>query len=80
MNLTYNDPMTHKEILTGNKLYTDFFAKSQFDANVYQTIWRGVESTNSFCFINPEVRYKKRNEQVRRRLIEVFNISSDALI
>lgn len=75
MNFTYNEEGVEKT--TENKLYTDFFAKSQFNADVYQTIWKGKPSGNSFCFINPEVRYKNHNEQVRRRLIEVFKIEDE---
>lgn len=76
MNFTYKDEKGDNKT-TENKLYTDFFAKSQFNADVYQTIWKGKPSGNSFCFINPEVRYKNHNEQVRRRLIEVFKIEDE---
>lgn len=76
MNFTYKDEKGDNKT-TENKLYTGFFAKSKFDAEVYQTMWRGDPSTNSFCFINPVVRYKNHNEQVRRRLIEVFKIEDE---
>lgn len=75
MNFIYNEEGVEKT--TENKLYTVFFANSKCDAEIYQTIWRGVKSINSFCFINPEVRYKNHNEQVRRRLIEVFKIEDE---
>jgi len=61
---------------TSNSIYNEFFSKSNFDAKVENTKWRGQDSTNSFCFINPEVKYKQRQKEVLRKLREVFEIQS----
>lgn len=76
MNFTYKSEKCENKS-TENKLYTVFFANSKCDAEIYQTIWRGVKSINSFCFINPEVKYKDRNEQVCKCLLNVFEIQDE---
>lgn len=59
-----------------NPIYTKFFSDSELEVKVYNTIWRGVTSNNSFCFINPEVKYKQRENEVLNKLKEVFEIES----
>ena len=59
-----------------NPIYTEFFSLCDLEVKVYNTIWRGVTSNNSFCFINPEVKYKQRENEVLNRLKEVFSIES----
>lgn len=62
---------------TCNIIYNEFFAKSNLDAKIEVTKWRGQDSKNSFCFINPEVKYKEREGVVLKKLKEVFDITSD---
>ena len=62
---------------TSNPIYTEFFSKSDLEAEVENTIWRGRPSGNSFCFINPKVKYKERKDVVLSKLREVFDIKSD---
>lgn len=64
---------------TTNPIYTEFFSKSNLEADVEKTIWRGQRqpSDNSFCFINPKVKYKEREGVVLNKLKEVFGITSD---
>jgi hypothetical protein len=62
---------------TSNPIYTEFFSKSDLEAEVENTIWRGRPSGNSFCFINPKVKYKERKDVVLNKLREVFDIKSD---
>ena len=45
---------------TTNPIYTEFFSKSKLEAKVEKTKWRNQPSKNSFCFINPEVKYNER--------------------
>ena len=59
-----------------NPIYKEFFAKSNLEAEVEKTIWRGAPSENSFCFINPKVKYKERKDRVLNKLIEIFDINS----
>ena len=59
-----------------NHIYKEFFAKSNLEAEVEKTIWRGAPSENSFCFINPKVKYKERKDRVLNKLIEIFDINS----
>lgn len=59
-----------------NPIYTEFFSRSELDVKVDNTIWRGVPSNNSFCFINPKVKYKQRENDVLNKLKEVFSIES----
>lgn len=61
-----------------NPIYTEFFSRSKLDVKVDNTIWRGVPSNNSFCFINPKVKYKQRENEVLNKLKEVFEIKSDS--
>jgi len=63
---------------TNNPIYNEFFSKSNLEAKVENTIWRGHPSKNSFCFINPKVKYKEREDVVLNKLKEVFNIKSDS--
>ena len=62
---------------TTNPIYTEFFSKSKLEAEVEKTKWRGRPSDNSFCFINPEVKYKEREGVVLKKLKEVFGIDSN---
>lgn len=62
---------------TTNPIYTEFFSKSKLEAKVEKTKWRGRPSDNSFCFINPEVKYKEREGVVLKKLKEVFGIDSN---
>lgn len=62
---------------TSNPIYTEFFSKSDLEAEVENTIWRGRPSGNSFCYINPKVKYKERKDVVLNKLREVFDIKSD---
>ncbi len=62
---------------TSNPIYTEFFSKSDLEAEVENMIWRGRPSGNSFCFINPKVKYKERKDVVLNKLREVFDIKSD---
>ncbi len=59
---------------TKNPIYREFFSKSNLKAKVEKTKWRGQPSENSFCFINPEVKYKEREGVVLNKLKEVFDI------
>lgn len=61
-----------------NPIYINFFLYSKLEAEVENTIWRGKSSDNSFCFINPKVKYKKRKDVVLNKLKEVFDIKSDS--
>ena len=61
---------------SNNPIYREFFSKSRLEAKVDKTIWRGSPSENSFCFINPEVKYKEREGVVLNKLREVFEIQS----
>ena len=61
-----------------NPIYREFFSKSKLEARVEKTKWRGRDSSNSFCFINPEVKYKQRENVVFKKLKEVFDIQSDS--
>ena len=56
---------------TTNPIYTEFFSKSKLEAKVDQL------SKNSFCFINPEVKYNEREGVVLKKLKEVFGIDSN---
>ena len=58
---------------SNNPIYSKFFSNSSLEAK----IWRGRPSGNSFCFINPKVKYKERKDVVLSKLREVFNIKSD---
>ena len=58
---------------TTNPIYTEFFSKSKLEAKV----WRNQPSKNSFCFINPEVKYNEREGVVLKKLKEVFGIDSN---
>lgn len=62
---------------SSNPIYNEFFSKSNLDADVEKTIWRGKSSDNSFCFINPKVKYKEREDVVLSKLREVFGIQLD---
>ena len=62
---------------TSNPIYKEFFSKSNIEANVEKTEWKGQPSKNSFCFINPKVKYRQRIIEVQNTLREVFGISSD---
>ena len=62
---------------TTNPIYTEFFSKSKLEAKVEKTKWRGRPSDNSFCFINPEVKYKEREGVVLKKIKEVFGIDSN---
>ena len=71
--------MKLQEIKTNNNpIYKEFFSKSNLEVEVEMTIWRGAPSDNSFCFINPEVKYKERKDRVLNKLIEIFDICSDS--
>ena len=63
---------------TNNPIYNEFFSKSNLEAKVENTIWRGRPSENSFCFINPKIKYKEREGVVLNKLREVFDIKSDS--
>ena len=64
---------------TSNPIYKEFFAKSNLDAKVERTRWRGQDdSKNSFCFINPKVKYKHCKNDVLKKLKEVFDIKSSS--
>ena len=63
---------------TTNPIYTEFFSKSNLEADVEKTIWRGRPSENSFCFISPEVKYKEQKDLVLNKLRDVFDIKSDS--
>lgn len=65
-------------IETTNPIYKEFFFKSKLEARVEQTKWHGQYSKNSFCFINPEVKYKQREKDVLETLQKVFDIQSDS--
>lgn len=58
---------------TTNPIYTEFFSKSNLEADVEKTILRRRPSDNSFCFI----KYKEREGVVLKKLKEVFGIDSD---
>lgn len=62
---------------TTNPIYTEFFSKSNLGAKVEKTILRNQPSKNSFCFINPEVKYNEREGVVLKKLKEVFGIDSN---
>jgi hypothetical protein len=62
---------------TTNPIYTEFFSKSKLEAKVEKTKWRNQPSKNSFCFINPEVKYNEREGVVLKKLKEVFGIDSN---
>lgn len=62
---------------TTNPIYTEFFSKSKLEAKVEKTKWRNQPSKNSFCFINPEVKYNEREGVVLKKLKEVFGIYSN---
>lgn len=63
---------------SSNPIYNEFFSKSNLDADVEKTKWRDKDSDNSFCFINPTVKYKQRVNEVLKKLKEVFDIRSDS--
>ncbi len=63
---------------TTNPIYTEFFSKSNLEVDVEKTIWRRLPSENSFCFINPTVKYKERKGVVLNKLREVFGIKCDS--
>ena len=63
---------------TNNPIYNNFFSKSNLTVKIEKTIWRGKPSENSFCFINPEVKYKTRDKEVLKKLKEVFEIQSNS--
>lgn len=62
---------------SNNPIYKEFFSRSNIEANVEKTEWKGEPSNNSFCFINPKVKYRQRIIEVQNTLREVFGISSD---
>lgn len=62
---------------TSNPIYNEFFSRSNVKTKVENTIWRGQPSENSFCFVNPTVKYKERKDVVLNKLGEVFNIHSE---
>lgn len=66
------------EFSTNNLIYSKFFSKSKIEAKVEKTKWRGKPSDNSFCFINPDVKYKQREDEVLNKLKEVFGIQNDS--
>ena len=61
-----------------NPIYDKIFSKSKLEVEVEKTIWHDKPSDNSFCFINPEVKYKEREGEVLNKLREVFDIKSDS--
>ena len=63
---------------TSNLIYNEFFSRSNVKTKVENTIWRGQLSENSFCFVNPKVKYKEREGVVLNKLKEVFDIKSDS--
>ena len=63
---------------TNNPIYNDFFSKSNLTVKIEKTKWRGKPSENSFCFINPEVKFKTRDKEVLKKLKEVFEIQSNS--
>ncbi|MCR5850551.1 MAG: hypothetical protein K6G92_07545 [Bacteroidaceae bacterium] len=63
---------------TSNPIYNEFFVNSDLDAKVERTKWRGQDSNNSFCFINPKVKYKHYQNEVLIKLKEVFGIKSSS--
>ena len=71
--------MELKETESSNyPIYKEFFSKSRLEAKVEKTKWRDKPSDNSFCFINPEVKYKQREKDVLETLQKVFDIQSDS--
>ena len=59
---------------TSNTIYNEFFSRSNVKTKVENTKWSGQPSKNSFCFVNPKVKYKEREGVVLSKLKEVFDI------
>ncbi|MBP5562070.1 MAG: hypothetical protein J6X70_09810 [Muribaculaceae bacterium] len=64
--------------MSNNPIYGEFFSNSNLETTVEMTKWCGKYSKNSFCFINPKVKYKEREGVVLNKLREVFDIKSDS--